>query len=268
MTENRREIVEKQYALLGFDPSCDGEFQAVLSAADLSFLTDFSAYDPKAHTAADNLIACLYFAKELEQKYREKGIGRAILTDTLHDLVIWNDSHFRIHGHIGLDEFPWLSLPFDMKIFRLGRLQYEMSSADFDIEEAGLHIGDPLLQVHIPRGGPLTEDECLGSLAQVKPFFKTFYPDFPSDICVCHSWLLDETLDPLLGSSSNIRSFRKLFRPVSRNRSDAVLRYTFRWDATRENVGKFKPSSGFAARLRDAVADGRDFYEVSGFRPL
>lgn len=268
MTENRSKTAEKWYGLLGFDPKYDREFQAILGAYDLASLTDFAAYDPAAHPAAENLIACLYFAEELEQKYREKGIDPTVLTDTLKDLVIWNDSYFQVHGKMGLDEFPWLTLPFTMRIFRLGRLQYSMSPADFEIEEVGLRIGDPVLEVHIPRGEPLTEEDCLRSLAQAKPFFGTYYPDFPCDFCVCYSWLLDDTLDPLLGERSNIRRFRALFRPLSRKRSDAVLRYTFRWDAAREKLGDFPAASGFAARLRDAAENGREFYEVLGIRPL
>lgn len=266
--KEKLQIIENWYKKLLFDSAYDKLFYTHLNHIDVSDLTDFLSYDYKKNSPQKNLLACLYFCENLQKRYEEKGIEKSILMDSLQDLVLWNKSYYDVHGDIGLTEFLWVARTFLMKIFRLGRLQFSMFQSGFDIEELNVKIGDPILEVHIPSGGPLRYDECASSFESAKAFFKKYYPDFPQEWCSCHSWLLDETMLPILGENSNVAKFQTFFKKVKRNASDSVLKYTFLWNTTRENVKDCQPLSGFAKRLKEKALLGETFYEVIGIRKL
>ena len=97
-------------------------------------------------------------------------------------------------GIPGIVEERWLSLPLQMKIFRLGRLQFEP-----DPENKVLHV-------HIPEGEPLLDEECGKSFAEADRFFGPEYTMYD-----CESWLLSPKLQKLLKSQSNILKFQNRF---------------------------------------------------------
>jgi hypothetical protein len=262
----KHEIIKKWYTALRFPSQYDAEFFARLQEADLSDITVFEEYAPQQNTPQQNLFACLYFCEDLEKSYAKAGIPHAVLEDSLHDLVLWNDTFHSVHGCVGLTEFPWLNRLFEMTIFRLGRLQFSIAPSEFSIDEIGIHEGDTAIEVHIPAGEALRYEACQQSFLQARTFFKTHFPTIPQEYYTCHSWLLDETITPLLGEHSNVTKFQTFFTPVSRNKSDAVLRYTFLWNTKRENLATAVAKTGFAERLKKAVLEeNATFYEVLGW---
>lgn len=265
----KQEIIQKWYKELDFSPLYTEEFYKCLQNVDVSDLTDFSSYDYKNNSSQKNLLACLYFCEQLEKEYQQVGIPRQILLDSLQDLVLWNDTYYQVHNSIGLTEFPWIDRTFLMQIFRLGRLQFSMFSSEFDIAQLGVKVGEPVLEVHIPAGKALDYDACCDSFAQAKSFFKKYYPEFPQEWCMCHSWLLDETILPLLGEKSNVAKFQTFFTPIAKNESDSAIRFTFFWNTTRENLKNAEPKSSFAKRLKESVLkENRKLYEVLGIKKL
>ena len=266
---NRSEIISKWYRKLKFSSCYDEEFYLCLNKIDLQDLSTFKSYDYKNNTPQKNLLACLYFCEELEKEYQKAGILESILLDSLQDLVLWNEKYYELNNEIGLTELPWISRTFLMQIFRLGRLQFSMFPSEFDVAELGIKVNDPVLEVHIPSGEPLLYDECLKSFEQAKSFFKKYYPKYPTEWCLCHSWLLDETLLQIIGSNSNVAKFQTLFKIVNKNEADSVLRYLFLWNTTRENLESVVPKSGFAKRLQESVLhENRKLYEALGIRKL
>ncbi len=264
----KEDIVKKWYRKLGFSAGYDNEFYQCLAENNLADLTDFSSYDPQKNTPQRNLLACLYFCEELQKQYKNRGIPNDILILSLQDLVLWNDSYYAIHQRIGLDEFPWINRTFEMTIFRLGRLQFSMFPSAFDIAEIHLHKGNPVLEVHIPRGEPLTYGSCQQSFKRAKEFFEKYYPNYPQEWCICDSWLLDDKILPLLGDHSNIATFQTFFKVLGKAVSDYCIRFTFRWDATRENIAQFSPTSRFAKELKQSVLSGEQYYEALGIHRL
>jgi len=265
-----KRIIKKWYKTLGFDAACDERFYFWLDRIDLSDLTDYEAFAPtaKENQPAKNLLACLWFCETLEKEYVKMDIPREVLLDGLQDLVIWNASYFDIHGDVGLTEFPWLDLIFKKKIFRLGRLQFEMKRFKCAVEPLGLAEGTNVLSVHIPRGGALTPEACYDSFARAKVFFDRYFPDFIYEYACCNSWMLDDTLLPLLGEGSNVAKFQAMFLPVRRIESDSIISFTFRWDAKRRNIAEFEPKSRFAARVKQRALAGEPFYMVMGVRKI
>ena len=117
----------------------------------------------------------LRFAEDLYPAYKGAGIPDCVYYDTFSDLTVWSAHCFKKKCIIGLTEEKWLKLHLKMKLFRLGRLQFEKDTA-----EKSIHI-------HIPEGGTLSPKACGESIQQARGFFGDSYKLFD-----CESWLLSQ----------------------------------------------------------------------------
>ncbi|MGI5894485.1 MAG: acyltransferase domain-containing protein [Candidatus Merdivicinus sp.] len=133
---------------------------------------------------------------ELKERYQKLGISEQIYRDTRSDLEIWRGNCRRMYGVDGLANYRWLQNHLDLKLFRLGRLQFEPV----------VNEGRIALNVHIPQGEPLVYEACRESYRQAYAFYHGM-----TDRFVCHSWLLSPVLQELLPESSNIVRFQKDF---------------------------------------------------------
>lgn len=240
-----KRIIKKWYEKLSFPAEWDAPFHTLLNEKELS-PCHISEYDNADEDKEKNLLMYLFFCEELFAGYSAVGIDEKIFFDTVSDLVIWAKVHFAINGSIGLTQTNWLSHHFAMKLFRLGRLQFCMAENE--------------LEIHIAEGESLTPEKCENSLFLAKAFFKKHFPDFQYDKFTCHSWLLDETLLQFVGEDSNIVKFRNMFEIKSSEEADDALKYVFRHDATRENLGKFTPRSSLAKKIYHYVQNGGKLY--------
>lgn len=150
----------------------------------------------------------LRFSCEAYEEYSFRGISTDIYFDTFSDITIWCDNCFRDFGEYGLEEYNWLWRHIELKIFRLGRLQFEPIAFDrtITVNNKRFRTGDLVLNVHIPQGEPLSYDACKKSFRLAKAFFRGIPPVF-----VCHSWLLYPGLKDILRPDTNILLFQKLF---------------------------------------------------------
>ena len=262
--DEKKNTIEKWYNALRFPPQSGAAFRAALEREDLSDLDMVETYSFGKHSPQKDWLACLFFCDESERNYCEKRIPRQILLDTFSDLAVWCDTYYNTFGEWGIAEFPWLLHHYRLELFRLGRLQFCMGRAERDAPQAGLKEGDPVLEVHIPAGGRLTETACDDSLALAREFFGTFFPDFRYTYFTCHSWLLDEGLRNLLPCDSHILAFGNRFLRLHGEKSDAILRYLFKWNTTRQTLTGETPVSSFAAKVKNYALSGGDFYEVWG----
>ena len=117
-----------------------------------------------------------------------------ILVDTMTDIVRWTDIWTDLKGELWLGETGWLSRHLSMKLFAIGRLQFCMAPAEHSVEEKGISVGDPIIEIHIPAAGPLKTEDCLASIAAANEFFGKYYPDYKYKAFTCHSWLLDSRI--------------------------------------------------------------------------
>jgi hypothetical protein len=84
--------------------------------------------------------------------YRRLGIGRDVFLDTMYDITIWLSNYYDVHGVWGFDQFDWITLHLNCKLFRLGRLQFALGSFEWKImafkhRSSGqvIILGDPTL---------------------------------------------------------------------------------------------------------------------------
>ena len=267
MNANKITVIKKWYARLGFPEKYNAEFEKALHNTDLSDLTTVEAYDKNCVDGKKNLLAYLYFCEDAERAMLSRGISADVITDTLTDIVTWCNTWSGVKGELYLGELPWLANHLKGSFFRLGRLQFFLTGAERDIPKYGIGKGETLVEVHIPEGKRLTVEDCEASVDAAREFFAKYFPESPFTVFTCHSWLLDDTLDAFLSPESGILRFAGMFDRVARDEAPALIRYLFSWDTTPENLKDKTPTSGFAAKIKDAFLAGTKFYEVLGVIP-
>jgi len=77
--------------------------------------------------------------------------------------------------------------------------------------EVILRRGDPVLDMHIPRGGGFSPEACRDSLTRAFEFFARFEPERPFKAAYCHTWFFSPQLQQILPPESNIVSFQREF---------------------------------------------------------
>ncbi len=138
-----------------------------------------------------NLLAWLQLTDYLRQRYAAHGFGEDVLYASLSDLPEKVKECKHVYGVCGVFS-RWFFLFFDLKVFSLGRLYYEIAAFDADAycgHGLQLQRGDPVLSCHIPAKGKLTEEALLASLQQAYHFLGHLFPGAVMPV-VCRSWLL------------------------------------------------------------------------------
>lgn len=115
-------------------------------------------------------------------------------------------------------------------MFKLGRLQFGFGKFWKNYPEFLIEAGEDVIEVHIPETGKLQPKDCDESFKTAEIFFAKFFPTFSYRFYSCHSWLLDDSLENILGAKSNVCQFKARFQEIDRDESDAILRYVFRRD--------------------------------------
>ncbi|MGN0331652.1 MAG: acyltransferase domain-containing protein [Lachnospiraceae bacterium] len=161
------------------------------------------------------MVFYLRLACEVYEEYRKQKIEDKIFDDTFYDITIWAEECYRKYGCWGIEEAGWLSVSAKMKLFRLGRLQFEPVTLKENLEGSPLKAGTKVLNVHIPAGEKLDYEACRESVKRAEVFFEDIYEAY-----ICDSWLLSPKLRDILPETSNIIRFQKMFEIVK-------VHYTF-----------------------------------------
>ena len=260
-----KNTIRKWYSKLGFPQSMDKEFDRALDEIKINDGATVESYNTKEQNGKKNLINFLYFCDALKEKYKSKNLPENILLDTLKDIVTWTKTWSDIKGELYLGELEWLKRHLEMKLFKLGRLQFCIAKSEFSIPEKGLQKGDNIIEVHIPEGEPLSTEECIKSLDNARRFFERYFPEYNYSLFTCHSWLLDTSLDEFLVPDSNILKFANLFKIARQDPSDALLGYIFKWGIKRKQLEDCTPTTSLAVKIKSAAENGRIFYEGLGY---
>lgn len=153
------------------------------------------------------LFLYLQFACDRYEDFKCQGFADEIYWDTFQDITIWCNTCYRDYGVYGIEEYDWIYNHVTMKLFKIGRLQYELKilCKDLIIGDKTIPKGTPAINVHIPEGTPLNEQACIQSITEAKVIFPSY------DLFICHSWLLHPGLKDILPEHSNILKFQNLF---------------------------------------------------------
>jgi hypothetical protein len=168
--------------------------------------------------------AHLYLAATpaIRRWHTSHGIDDSISWATLGDLGRHIDRD-------GIDDPRWLVHHFRGRLFQLGRLQF---------------LRAPVLEIHVPAGGPLLPEAVDDSFAEARAFFAAHFPDQNNRYGVMTSWMLDPQLADHLPPESNILAFQRRF----------VLKPGWRRNGDRAIVEALRREPGTTALERAAAA--------------
>lgn len=263
-----KQIIRKWYGLLEFPKKYDKAFEEALNRYDIGEETCIEEYDVYGADGERNLLSCLYMCERAEQLYKEKNISHDIFLDTMKDIPVWTDIYTRVHGYMYLGELQWLRQHLTCKLFKLGRLQFAFGKAHCDYPKFHMKNGDPVIEVHIDNRGPLLPEACDDSFLMADEFFRTYFPEYHYDVYTCHSWLLGNRMERLFPQNGNMQKFSHRFDIINEEPGDDILKYVFRWDASRQSVQNEKPENAFEEKIISEVKAGNLFYTGYGARRL
>ena len=164
-----------------------------------------------------NMMLVFCCLPEIRRRYKQKGIPDEIFWNSMMDLRYKLDECRQVKGKWGTFVAGWYKDFLELKLFGLGRLEF--SQTQFPGKEpylcGGLTIRpqDPVITIHIPSAGPLTEESCLDAYRRAYDFFPKQRTDGKL-IFVCSSWLLDPDYAAFLPPDSNILRFQRDFEII------------------------------------------------------
>lgn len=167
------------------------------------------------------LLLLIAASAPVREDWAGKGRPESLFWDTFSDIRYKALECKRVQGVWGNFVAHWYAIFYTDRIFKLGRLEYELSRYERDEPYEGhgirLEKGDPVLNIHIPSSGERFDLEArLESYKRAYDFFSDYRKDgiLP---CVCHSWLLYPDYAPLLVPGSNILSFQQDFEIIGKD---------------------------------------------------
>jgi len=180
------------------------------------FYEDYQAFREEAAKEENANLAVLYlylkWAEDTREKYREIGADESMFLDAMRDIQIWTEDHYVKTGGHGILDWGWPQQLMKLKVFRIGRLEFEPAVMWEDIEVNGKKVlkGENILGVHIPAGEKLSPEAVKESLLRAPAFFRKHYGT-EYRAYQCGSWLLSPDLEKLLKPDSAILRFQKNF---------------------------------------------------------
>jgi len=180
--------------------------------------------------AYHGLFYILVGIKNLEKAvkiFEEHNVSMDILTHTLQDTALWIRNYKRHNGYLGLASRSWISVGFKGKLFRLGRMQFEMTTIKQETGLPYLSKGDPALEGHVPQGEPLDHEACMESYRRAFPFFEEHF-GYHAKAVHLKTWMLDPEMKKILPPDSNIMKWANdaTLLPVEEKMSD-LSRFIF-----------------------------------------
>lgn len=267
--DNKVQILRKWYEKLEFPAHFNELFEDLLTRKTIPENCILERYseilDPQGD-AELNFLILLYLCEELEQWFKDRGILEEIFLDTMKDLVLWAEDYFKQSGGVlGIaGEVNWLKNYYDGKLFRLGRLEFELATAWRDIPGTHIKNGDTYISVHIPEGSGMTPEACQASFDMAISFFPKHFPKHKFDCFLCHTWMFDEQLKAVLSPDSNIIKFFDFFEIMHLEESDEIIRHIFGNGSTRENILDRPAETALTKWIIKTVKEGGKFYEGFG----
>lgn len=257
-------IIRKWHKALKISPCYNAEFNEALKKYEITDTVTVDSCGDGSEDGARNLLIYLYLCEELSRKYKEKGIPEEILMDTLSGIPRWLDVHSNIKKKMWLGEIHWLKLYMQMRLFKIGRLEYCFGRCHYDVDDKGIKKGEKIIEIHIPAGEKLTQGGCLESLNMAREFYARYYPEYEYEYFTCESWLLDTALSNVLPENSNILKFGNMFERYVENKKLALLRFVFRWDIAENDLKTEVAPNSFCQRVKDYILEGGEFHETFG----
>lgn len=161
------------------------------------------------HTA--DMVLLLYAIEPLKKIYAQNGFPEELMWESMEDLRYKLLECKAVHNVWGTFVTPWFKGFYVLRLFKLGRLEYEALPCAQSLP----YDGDTMVMLHIPSSGPLLLEDVMDSLKRAYAFYKDRFSDGIVRF-VTHSWLIyPPHVEHVFPKKSNLQKFASLFRIVS-----------------------------------------------------
>lgn len=236
------------------------------------FWKDIEAFFRMVNAQADSgfLFLAIYLRISYEFQY-EDGTELELLKNgsylsACQDLVIWAEDAYRRHGCYSISDgnYEFVGRLLNTSIVRLGRLEFEKWKLHQQVERSGrIFMKDsPVINVHIPAGGPLCYEDCEASYQLASAFFLD-YCEEETPVFVCESWLLCPVLQELLPEDSHINRFRKDYK-VFRTLDDRQLEERVFGGEILDNPELYPIDTSLQRMVRERLMRGEKLMSAEG----
>lgn len=221
------------------DPEAATLYEKCRKRLMFSKVKDFSKVQPDleilakkkgVHLYTMQLVFCLTCSELMQKRHKRMGYPDALFHDAMKDYTYKLKECLEVAHVIGIIPGFWFAIWLDLKLFSLGRFQYETITFPEDYTtKSGIELkkGMPCYSIHIPASGvSLTIDQRMDSYKRAYEFFGGKGEPM---IMICSSWLLYDRNKEFLSETSNLMQFAGDFE-VYKNEEypkGACLSYVF-----------------------------------------
>ena len=210
--------------------------------------------DPCGMKRLCSMLRCALRAKS---DYERLGISEEIYVATMGAFSRFVREHKESYGCYGFDRGRWTTRQVSARLFRIGQLEYELTTLD----------GDAVVSLHIPTDTDLRPEVLRPSVKEGLETLFRLFPAYREKKVYCHSWLLSPMLKDFLAEGSNILRFQELFdiSPDSIPGSDVLLWVFKNPKLPRED---YPEDTALQRRLKPFLLNGGQFTEGMGYLRL
>ena len=207
--------------------------------------------DPNGLKRLCCMLRCAIKARE---EYDRLGISEEIYVDSMAAFSRFVREHMESYGCYGFDRGFWTTRQVSSKLFRIGQLEYELTTLE----------GAPVVSLHIPTDVDLRHESLRPSLAEGLAEFFRIFPEYADKPVYCHSWLLSPLLKDMLPPTSNILRFQEMFDiTLDEKPSNDVLLWVFKNPKLpKEDLPE---NSSLQRKLKRFLLAGNQFLEGKGY---
>ena len=132
--------------------------------------------------------------------------------------------------------------------------------------EVLLDAGDGFAGVHIPRGADLTSEKITESFKLALEKTRKHYPDFSAKAVCCASWMLDPSLEEILGERSKITGFIRRFVKYPMKSSETSI-FGFVFPKIFDSYATLPEDTSLRRKLKERYLRGEYIHTFSGVVP-
>ena len=247
--EVTRQLTELQATLEEY-PCLDLLMEEEHWGEGLAQLKEALGEDPGGMKRLCCMLRCAIKARSV---YQRLGIPEEIYTDTMAAFSRFVREYRESYGSYGFNRGSWTSRQVSAKLFRIGQLEYELTTLD----------GVPAVSLHIPTDADLRPEVLLPSLKEGLSQLYRLFPEYRDKTVYCHTWLLSPLLKDILPEGSNILRFQELFdiTPDTVPGNDVLL-----WVFKNPRLPKedYPENTSLQRRLKRFFLEGGQFLEGKG----
>lgn len=200
------------------------------------------------------LCCMLRCALNAKAEYDRSGIPEEIYIDTMAAFSRFVREHMDSFGCYGFNRFFWTTRQVSCKLFRIGQLEYELTTLD----------GAPVVSLHIPTDVDLRPEILRPSVQEGLAQLYRIFPEYAPKAVYCHSWLLSPQLKEFLPEDSNILRFQEMFDidPEEIPGTDVLL-----WVFKNPKLPKedYPENTSLQRKLKQFFLSGGQFLEGKGY---